>query len=135
MAKEIMLDAGIKGYQELTVTKEDTAKVHKSGTLDVLATPRMIALVEETAWKSLTGHLDPGMGTVGTKVDIQHLAPTPVGMRVWCETVLAEVDGRKLTFTADVFDEKGKVGEGTHERFVVDEVKFQGKADQKAAKC
>ena len=129
--QEIMLDTGIKGYQELTVAKEDTAKVHKSGTLDVLATPRMVALVEETAWKSLTEHLEPGMGTVGIKVDIGHLAPTPVGMRVWCETVLAEVDGRKLTFAVDVFDEKGKIGEGIHERFLVDEMKFQKKADQK----
>ncbi len=126
-----MLEAGIKGRQEMEVAKEDTAKAHKSGTLDVLATPRMIALVEETAWKSLTGFLDPGMGTVGIKVDMGHLAPTPVGMRVWCETVLEEVDGKRLVFAAAVFDEAGKIGEGTHERFLVDEAKFQGKADRK----
>ena len=90
-----MLETGIKGYQEIVVSEKDTAKVHKSGTLDVLATPAMIALMEETAWKSVAEHLESGMGTVGVKLDIKHLAPTPVGMKVWCETLLEEVEGRK----------------------------------------
>ena len=107
-----MLEAGIKGYQEMIVSKRDTAKVHGSGTLDVLATPRMIALVEETAWKSIAEHLEPGMGSVGIRVDIRHLAATPVGMKVWCETVVSEVEGRKLSFHATVYDEAGKIGEG-----------------------
>jgi predicted thioesterase len=127
-----MLEAGIKGYQEMIVSKRDTAKVHGSGTLDVLATPRMIALVEETAWKSIAEHLEPGMGSVGIRVDIRHLAATPVGMKVWCETVVSEVEGRKLSFHAAVYDEAGKIGEGAHERFLVDEVKFQEKAELKA---
>ena len=101
-------------------------------TLDVLATPRMIALVEETAWKSIAEHLEPGMGSVGIRVDIRHLAATPVGMKVWCETVVSEVEGRKLSFHAAVYDEAGKIGEGAHERFLVDEVKFQEKAELKA---
>ena len=94
-----MLEAGIKGYQEMTVTAEDTAKVHKSGTLDVLATPRMAALMEETAWKSVAEHLDTGMGTVGIKLNLEHLAPTPVGMKVWCETVLREWRGGSFLLT------------------------------------
>ncbi|MFG6384801.1 MAG: thioesterase family protein [Lachnospiraceae bacterium] len=126
-----MLKAGIKGRQELIVTLEDTAKVHKSGTLDVLATPRMAALMEETAWKSIVSDLEEGMGTVGTKLNIEHTAPTPIGMRVWCETVLTEVEGRKLTFSVSVFDETGKIGEGLHERFIIEEAKFQKKADNK----
>ena len=126
-----MLEAGIKGYQEMTVTAEDTAKVHKSGTLDVLATPRMAALMEETAWKSEAEHLDTGMGTVGIKLNLEHLAPTPVGMKVWCETVLKEVEGRKLSFDITVYDETGKIGEGSHERFIIEEAKFQSKADKK----
>ncbi len=126
-----MLKAGIKGRQELIVTLEDTAKVHKSGTLDVLATPRMAALMEETAWKSIVSDLEEGMGTVGTKLNIEHTAPTPIGMRVWCETVLTEVEGRKLTFSVSVFDEAGKIGEGLHERFIIEEAKFQKKADNK----
>lgn len=126
-----MLETGIKGYQEMTVTAEDTAKVHKSGTLDVLATPRMAALMEETAWRSVAEHLEQGMGTVGIKLNLEHLAPTPVGMKIWCETVLTEVDGRKLTFAITTFDEAGKIGEGIHERFIIEEAKFQSKADSK----
>ncbi len=126
-----MLEAGIKGYQELTVTEGDTAKAHKSGTLDVLATPRMAALMEETAWRSVAGELGEGMGTVGIKLDLGHLAPTPVGMKVWCESLLTGVDGRKLTFSITVFDGAGKIGEGLHERFIIEETKFQAKADKK----
>lgn len=126
-----MLETGIKGYQEIIVNENDTAKVHKSGTLNVLATPRMIALMEETAWKSVAEHLETGMGTVGIKMNVDHLAPTPVGMKVWCETVLTEVAGRKLVFSVAAFDEAGKIGEGVHERFIVEEEKFQSKADKK----
>lgn len=126
-----MLDIGIIGHGELDVTIDDTAKVYKSGTLDVLATPRMLALMEETAWKSVAEHLEEGMGTVGIKLDVEHLAPTPVGMHVRCETILNEIDGRKLTFYVEAYDESGKIGEGIHERFIVDEVKFQSKADAK----
>lgn len=129
-----MLETGIKGYQEIVVAEEDTAKVHKSGTLNVLATPRMAALMEETAWKSVAEHLEAGMGTVGIKLNMDHLAPTPVGMKVWCETVLTEADGRKLTFSVTAFDEAGKIGEGIHERFIIEEAKFQSKADKKKEK-
>ncbi|EOS21439.1 hypothetical protein C806_04422 [Lachnospiraceae bacterium 3-1] len=126
-----MLETGMKGYQEMTVTTADTAKVYKSGTLDVLATPRMAALMEETAWKSVAEHLEQGMGTVGIQLNLEHLAPTPVGMKIWCETVLKEVDGRKLTFDLTVYDETGKIGAGVHERFIIEEEKFQSKADRK----
>ena len=126
-----MLDTGIKGYQEITVTTEDTAKVHKSGTLQVLATPRMAALMEETAWKSVADHLDPGMGTVGIRLELDHLAPTPVGMRVQCESVLEHAEGGKLTFSIIAKDEKGEIGKAVHQRFIVEEEKFQSKADQK----
>ncbi len=126
-----MLETGMKGYQEMTVTTADTAKVHKSGTLDVLATPRMAALMEETAWKSVAEHLEQGMGTVGIQLNLEHLAPTPVGMKIWCETVLKEVDGRKLTFDLTVYDETGKIGAGVHERFIIEEEKFQSKANRK----
>lgn len=129
-----MLETGIKGYQEFVVAEMDTAKIHKSGTLNVLATPAMIALMEETAWKSVAEHLEAGMGTVGVKLDIKHLAPTPVGMKVWCETLLEEVEGRKLVFSVNAFDETGKIGEGNHERFIVEEEKFQNKADKKKEK-
>lgn len=126
-----MLQAGIKGYQEIIVTAEDTAKVYKSGTLDVLATPRMAALMEETAWKSVSGLLDAGMGTVGIRLELDHLAPTPIGMKVYCESELEKADGRKLTFSITAKDEKGEIGRAVHERFIIEEEKFQSKADRK----
>lgn len=126
-----MLQTGIKGYQEITVTQEDTAKVYKSGTLEVLATPRMAALMEETAWKSVAEYLGVGMGTVGIRLELDHLAPTPVGMKVACESVLEKVEGRKLVFSIMAKDDKGEIGKALHERFIVEEQKFQDKANQK----
>lgn len=119
-----MLEKGITGNKEIVVTEDRTAKAMGSGELPVFATPAMIALIEETAWKSVSGFLDPGQGTVGTKLEISHLAATPPGMKVSCRTELTEVDRRRLVFKAEVFDECGKVGEGTHERFIVENEKF-----------
>lgn len=129
-----MLQPGIRGNQEMTVTMEDTAKVYKSGTLEVLATPRMAALMEETAWKSVAEGLDAEMGTVGIRLELDHLAPTPVGMKVYCESVLEHVEGRKLTFSITAKDEKGEIGKARHERFIVEEEKFQRKANEKKQK-
>ncbi len=126
-----MLDKGIRGQQEMTVTREDTAMVHGSGTLQVLATPRMAALMEETAWKSVAEYLESGMGTVGIRLELDHLAPTPVGMKVVCESVLDKVEGRKLTFSIIARDEKEEIGRAVHQRFLVEEEKFQKKAEQK----
>ena len=129
-----MLQIGKKGHLEKTVTKELSAKVWGSGAVDVYATPCMIALVEETAWRSVQDELEPGQATVGTKLDVAHLAATPIGMRVWCETELVEIDRRRLVFAVTAYDEAGKIGEGTHERFIVDVDRFQAKANAKAAK-
>ncbi len=126
-----MLEAGMKGSMEITVTKDRTAKLRGSGTLDVFATPAMIELIEETAWRSVAGELDEGCASVGTGLNIRHLSATPVGMKVTCKTELKEVDGRRLLFEVLVEDEAGKVGEGTHERFVIQAEKFQKKADEK----
>lgn len=126
-----MLEAGIKGEMELTVEQNHTAEVLKSGTLQVFATPAMIALIEETAWKSVADELEEGWATVGTSLTIKHIAATPVGMKVTCRTELAEVDGRKLIFAVEVYDETGRIGEGSHERFMVQSEKFQQKADAK----
>ena len=91
----------------------------------------MAALMEETAWKSVADDLEPGMGTVGIRLELDHLAPTPIGMKVQCESVLEKVEGRKLTFSIMAKDEKGIIGKAVHERFVIEEEKFQSKADQK----
>ncbi|MGC2874096.1 thioesterase family protein [Ihubacter sp. rT4E-8] len=129
-----MLEVGVKGRQEIVVTEENTAKTLGSGLLDVFATPAMIALMEGTAWKSVADQLAEGEGTVGTHLDVAHLSATPLGMRVYCESELVEVDGRKLVFKVAAYDEAGLIGEGLHERFIVKNEKFQAKAEAKAKK-
>lgn len=126
-----MLKEGVKGTQEIMVTEENTAKVMGSGALDVFATPAMIALMEKTAWTSVADELDEGCGTVGISLNVAHSAPTPLGMKVTCESELTEIDGRKLTFHVKAYDEKGVIGEGTHERFIIQNEKFQKKANMK----
>ncbi len=124
-----MLTTGIKGEGSLFVTDKDTAAAIGSGLLDVFGTPSMIALMEDTAQRSVAAGLSEGESTVGTHLDVSHLAATPVGMRVRCESELVEVDGRRLVFRLEVFDEAGKVGEGTHERFIIRNERFLAKAE------
>ena len=126
-----MLETGIKGTKTVTVNEANTAKTMGSGTLDVFATPALIALMEETCWRSVADRLEDGCGTVGTLLEIRHTAPTPIGMDVTCESELVEVDGRRLVFTVKAHDAKGLVGEGRHERFIINNDKFQSKADAK----
>ena len=105
-----MLKEGVKGTQEIMVTEENTAKVMGSGALDVFATPAMIALMEKTAWESVQPYLEEGSGTVGTLMNVKHVAASPVGMKITCETELTKVDGRALTFSVKAFDEAGLIG-------------------------
>ena len=126
-----MLETGIKGTRTVTVNEDNTAKAMGSGTLDVFATPALIALMEETCWRSVAKELEEGRGTVGTLLEIKHIAPTPVGMKVTCESTLTEVDGRRLVFEVIARDAKGVVGEGKHERFIIQNEKFQMKANAK----
>ena len=91
----------------------------------------MIALMENTALKSVAEYIGEGNGTVGTGLDVKHVAATPVGMKVTCETELIKVEGRALTFDVKAYDECGLIGEGTHDRFIIIEEKFQAKANSK----
>ena len=126
-----MLEAGIKGTAQQSVTSENTAAALGSGTLAVFATPALVALAERTCSQSVAPYLDEGCGSVGTKLELEHTAPTPVGMTVTCHSELVAVEGRKLTFKVTLADEKGPVGGGTHERFVIFEEKFAAKAEAK----
>lgn len=130
-----MLKTGIKGSRSILVTKELTAQAMGSGELEVFATPAMVALAEETAWRSVAGELEEGQGTVGTKLEIEHLSATPLAMKVFCETELTAIDRRKLTFRVQIRDEAGPVGRGTHERYIVEYEKFFAKAQAKRASC
>lgn len=127
------METGTKNTLERLVTEELSARVMGSGTLRVFATPAMIALIEETCWRSIADQLEDGQGTVGTLLNISHVAPTPLGMKVRCESELKEMDGRRLVFEVNVYDECGLIGKGTHERFIITEDKFQKKADAKKA--
>ena len=128
-----MLETGIKGNREIIVTEEVTARTMGSGQLEVFATPAMIALAEETAWRSVAGELEDGQGTVGTRLEIDHLSATPLGMKVFCETELTAIDRRKLTFRVQIRDEAGLIGRGIHERFIVENEKFLARAQSKRA--
>jgi len=130
--EKTVLTTGIKGNRELIVTKELTAQAMGSGELPVFATPAVVALAEETAWRSVAAHLEPGQGTVGTQLQLEHISATPVGMKVRCETELIEIDRRKLTFSVAVYDEVGVVAKGTHCRFIVENEKFLKRAEKKA---
>lgn len=127
------LKAGIKGYRELYVSHENTAAALGSGLLEVFATPAMIALMEQTACESVLEALDEGCGTVGTRLEVTHDAATPVGMKVWCESELTAVEGRKLSFTVKAYDECGPIGGGIHERFIINNEKFLAKVLAKKA--
>lgn len=125
------LTTGVRGTREIAVTDENTAKALGSGGLAVFATPAMITLMEFCAANSVLPFLPEGSSTVGTKLDIRHLSATPVGMTVRCETELVEIDRRRLVFACKAYDNAGLIGEGTQERFVVDNAKFMEKTEQK----
>lgn len=129
--EKTMLEAGLRGTATVAVTAANTARAMGSGTLEVFATPALAALAEQTCWQSVAPELEPGSGTVGTKLSLEHTAPTPVGMHVTCESELIAVEGRKLTFTVTMRDEKGPVGQGVHERVVINDAKFLAKAEAK----
>lgn len=126
-----MLQTGIKGEKSVVVEAANSAKVMKSGTLDVFATPAMVALMEQAAYTSVQDELEEGQGTVGTRMDVSHISATPLGQTVTAKSELTAIDRRKLTFSVEAYDESGKIGEGTHERFIVDNKSFQEKADLK----
>ena len=128
-----MLNPGIKGHQEITVEEKDLAIHVGSGTVHVLATPMMIANMEYTSAASVEELLGEGKTTVGVKVDVSHVAATPKGMKVTFDAELLEVsaNGKILTFHVEAHGECGLIGEGTHQRAVVDRVRFDEKTQAK----
>jgi fluoroacetyl-CoA thioesterase len=122
-----ILVPGIRLTITRTVGEGDTASVYGSGLLDVLSTPAMIALMEQTAMKAVEACLNDGEGTVGTEVNIRHLKATKVGKAVTCTATLQEVNGKRLLFHVEASDDEGKIGEGRHERFIIENEKFLAK--------
>ena len=125
------ITVGMKGKVSTTVEREDTAYEVGSGSLLVYATPCMVALMEGAACDAIAEALDEDKTTVGTALNIAHLSATPVGMEVYAEAEVTEVDGNAITFQVTAYDEKGKIGEGTHKRFVVTSQRFLDKTYSK----
>jgi fluoroacetyl-CoA thioesterase len=125
------IQAGLVGERDIQVTPEHTARHLGSGNVSVLATPEMIRLMEGAAVRAVDPLLPEGYQTVGVHVDVDHLAATPLGMKVRVRAELLQVDGRKLTFHVEAFDEVEKVGEGTHQRMIIDLAKFKQRVEAK----
>lgn len=127
------LTPGIKGEYNTLVTPEIAVDFLGLDTARVLGTPYLIMLTEMTCRNSVKPYLEDGFDTVGTHVDIKHLAATPLGMRVTFRTELTGVDDRRLRFRVAAFDEKEQVAEGTHERFIVHIARFATRLQAKLA--
>ena len=126
-----MLETGIQLTETLLITQDQTAKSIGSGGLDVLATPMIINLMEKTAWESVLPFMEDGCDTVGTFVEINHIAPSPVGTEISGTSTLTNIRGRELTFEIEVFDNKEKIAYATHKRFIIKKDPFQQKANNK----
>ena len=122
---------GTKHEVVIKVTEEVTAAKMKSGSLYVLATPFMVALMEQVAAELCEKFTQEGISTVGTSLNIRHLAPTPVGAEVKAVAELLSFDGRKAEFKVEAYDEIGLIGEGTHERFTIKIDRFMEKANER----
>lgn len=120
---------GLNGVAHLDVTDDCTSIALRSGDVPVLATPRVVALAEEATIRALDGTLEDGQTTVGMRVQLDHLAPTPVGRSVLAEATLKRIEGRRLTFNVSVSDERGLVAAGTVTRVVVDRERFLERSD------
>ncbi|MDB5082668.1 MAG: Thioesterase superfamily [Chloroflexi bacterium] len=127
------LQPGITGEATTQVTAEMTANRIASGVVEVYATPMMIALMEKAAAEAVQPHLAAGQSTVGTLVNITHIAATPVGQTVKAKAELLEVDGRRLIFAVTAYDEMERIGEGRHERFIIDDDRFLNRVARKGA--
>ncbi len=122
-----MLNTGITNRAEVMVTKDNIAGAVGSGTVEVFATPEMINLMERCCSDSVAEYMEEGCTTVGSLVNVTHLSATPIGMKVWCESTLTQVEGRKLKFQVKAYDDKGLIGEGVHERFIINVEKFMAR--------
>jgi fluoroacetyl-CoA thioesterase len=128
-----MLEPGLGATVEQTVTEDMTATALGSGDVPVLGTPAVVALAERAACAAVDGRLPPGHTSVGSSVDLAHLAPTPVGARVTATAGLLDVEGRTLTFEVEVRDPAGTVARGTHRRVVVDRGRFLSGAAERGS--
>jgi fluoroacetyl-CoA thioesterase len=127
---ELNIPVGSKNTLEKTVKFKDTAAQYGSGLIEVFATPALVGLMEGTAQLGVQKYLPEGYITLGTEINVKHLKATPIGMKVFCESILTAVDGKKLTFEIKAWDEKGDIGTATHVRYIVEAKIFMEKLAQ-----
>ncbi len=118
------LKTGLEGRADLVVANKDTAIAYGSGSVSVFATPAMVALMEKTANDSVEPFLNEGMVTVGSEISVKHIKATRLGKKVWARSVLDVIDGKKLVFSVEASDEDGKIGFGSHTRYIANREKF-----------
>lgn len=128
------LSVGKTAKVDINVELKDTAISFGSGGVKVLATPKMIAMMENAALKAVDGHLPEGYATVGTHLDVKHLAATPIGVQVYAKAELIKIEGKKLLFHIEAYDEKEKIGEGIHERYIIKVDSFIDRTNEKLNK-
>ena len=128
---EFNLEQGLIGRAAVTVAEDKTAVAYGSGGIEVFATPAMIGLMENAALTAVDAHLPEGWSTVGTRLDVRHMAATPKGMRVYAEARLVETKGKRLVFEVAAYDDDERIGEGIHERFIVNKESFMKKTEEK----
>jgi predicted thioesterase len=131
MEFDALLKPGLAGEKTETVTGDNTAESWGSGGLPVYATPAMIALMEGAAVNAVDALLPEGWSTVGTALDVRHLSATPEGLDIRAAAELLEIDGRRLRFRVEAFDNAGRIGEGFHDRFIVEDGRFLKKTSEK----
>ena len=128
------LKPGLEGTAEIVVGTRDTAPHVGSGKIGVLATPIMVNLMEAAALQAVERLMPPGHQTVGTHLDVKHFAATPVGLRVRARAELIRIDGRTLTFSIVAEDDRERIGEGTHERLIINVERFDQRMQKKLAR-
>ncbi|MDT8902777.1 thioesterase family protein [Anaeroselena agilis] len=126
-----VLTVGAVGEASVAVAADNTAERFGNKGAAVFATPLLVALMEQAAIAAIGPYLDAGQGSVGTRVEVSHLAATPVGMTVRARAELTEIAGKKLTFAVEAYDDREKVGEGRHERYIIDNAKFMARVAAK----
>ncbi len=129
-----LVEIGIQGRATVKVTQSNLASSTGSGAVDVFSTPSLVLLMEEAAMDGLKPYMEPGESSVGTLVNIRHISPTPLGLTVTATATLTEIDGRRLVFHVEARDELDKVGEGTHERFLISVDRFISRAREKSTR-
>jgi len=125
------LQAGAAGEVRWVADERHSAMAWGSGAVPVFATPSLVGLVEAAAMRAIDGLIGPGDTTVGTRIDIAHLAATPIGQEVRAEARLVRVEGRRLLFEVEAWDARGKIGEGRHERVIVSRERFLAKLGER----